>query len=1452
MINTLKFLSIDIFGISNIYFTTAYEYTGDVVVDQVFGMTIIIENSQYSSYVGTVSVSMDEDQYLMGTKSKEITGGSSVVFDDLYITQPGTYQISIEATKSNRITLNITVTEPVTEETRYIILGSERSTYNVDESFTLSASVYLSSSNQVDTDFDGNITLVPSPENLTGTLTEAAVAGVAMFTLSIDAAVEVLITATSTDVNSGDITLTGLETMESIRLVSFPAAAYVGATLATFEAWALNQDGQLFAGFTGDVVLSKVSGDGTLGGTLTKAASGGVAEFDDITLSADGAHVLRVTGNALTDDGSITVLNHTITIASSATVYNIDEVFTVTATVKNGADTVTGYTDDISIAIFSGVSYSGELGGTLTQAAVGGASTFNDLSLDSGGSFRLEVTAADCDPAYIDISINELPPSLLMSGLDQSAAVDGTIGNFTVSALDGAGEVDTSFTGFIKVSILSGTGTLSGTTTAQAVAGVSTFIGLSINTAGSFVLKAEVVAKVLATSYDDEAGATSQDLYVFDQRGQSFTVPVGYGGDLHSAEVLLSNSGGSAGPVVLKVFAVSGDVPTGTAIATAAEIDSSGIATSGEGGTWGIGAFSAGAISESTKYVLVTDYTGKTGTSGLRWYSKDGYTGGTRSYYNGSTWAALSGDQLFRIYIASEGDYEIATGAITVVAPSTPDYVDPDFVGWVMDTIAQDYFADATTIKVTNLNTTGTGSFYAALRTTGKRKIVFEVGGVIDMSSITAHGLPGKVDIASGDVYVVGQTAPSPGIHIIKCMLDIYNANNVFIQHMSFFGSTVANTDCIAPRGDYIVLDHVSTYYGLDENIGPFPYDGVRLGSNIPHHITVSNSIIADSTYTPGGNIAASKGLWCTDKGRYFAFFGNLLINNYYRNPMLKADVQCAIVNNYIYNPGQSAINHAYVSSEWSAAVPPDSLISVVGNYVQCGGDAITGLRIYGGNTTAQGYRGQIYINDNLGFYQNGSAMPQYSTALNDMIVGSAPIWHTSLNTKVAASALQDYIVANVGARPWDRSTRDALKITQMLSGGTQGEVIDTTGISYPSLTPTQQTYADSDWNYNVLPAQKQSSYIPPVAATTYRGIASGAALGTTSTNAYVDDIESWGGNYMYGFMTFNGGSLAKDQVQAAIANIEPRLSHLRDIGMKVTIDLTGSSVYWPGQPDKTTDEFWQYNGAYGTTSSIMAAFWKEMAAQIVSLGYEDVVHAFKIHDEPLNASEYSGSAPNPPSNWHSIAQAITTAVRTESSQIYIGFQPGPGGTNWAYSDLVPLTDPANKILYYVHGYGPLKFTHQGLSGNPIDEPYPYLLADAVPSRTVFEIAYAQTYSGDVWPSSVKDSWDLETTKESVRYVREFQLAYDVEVMTVFSAVRWAPLVGGISTAATFIEDWINMCEEYGWGWNYWLHDFESGRAPFGLKYDEGTAAYIPSGVATQTQYGQRYQKLINGLALNE
>ena len=123
-------------------------------------------------------------------------------------------------------------------------------------------------------------------------------------------------------------------------------------------------------------------------------------------------------------------------------------------------------------------------------------------------------------------------------------------------------------------------------------------------------------------------------------------------------------------------------------------------------------------------------------------------------------------------------------------------------------------------IKVTNLNSTGPGSFAAACAAAGPRIVVFEVSGVIR----------GDIRIRHPYITIAGQTAPGAGI-TVEGMISSYNhgAHDIIIRHVRVRPRRTigATGDCIqlggrGPKntGTYnIILDHLSLSWANDETI---------------------------------------------------------------------------------------------------------------------------------------------------------------------------------------------------------------------------------------------------------------------------------------------------------------------------------------------------------------------------------------------------------------------------------------------------------------------------------------------------------------------------------------------------------------------------------------------------------------------------------------------------------
>lgn len=83
-------------------------------------------------------------------------------------------------------------------------------------------------------------------------------------------------------------------------------------------------------------------------------------------------------------------------------------------------------------------------------------------------------------------------------------------------------------------------------------------------------------------------------------------------------------------------------------------------------------------------------------------------------------------------------------------------------------------------IKVTNLNADGPGSLKAALEASGRRLVVFEVGGVIDLGG--PDGVS-RLRIENPNLTVAGQTAPGPGITIIGGDV-LVNTQDAVLRHL--------------------------------------------------------------------------------------------------------------------------------------------------------------------------------------------------------------------------------------------------------------------------------------------------------------------------------------------------------------------------------------------------------------------------------------------------------------------------------------------------------------------------------------------------------------------------------------------------------------------------------------------------------------------------------------------
>ena len=221
-------------------------------------------------------------------------------------------------------------------------------------------------------------------------------------------------------------------------------------------------------------------------------------------------------------------------------------------------------------------------------------------------------------------------------------------------------------------------------------------------------------------------------------------------------------------------------------------------------------------------------------------------------------------------------------------------------------------------------NTIGTLR-YGVTKVSGKRTIVFAVGGIIDMKS--------DMNITAGDVTIAGQTAPGDGICLKNYAVNI-SANNVIIRYLRFRMGDEKATEADALSSSHhdndvksnILIDHCSVSWSTDECASFYGNKNFTL-----QYCIISESLRI-SIHDKGKH--GYGGIW---GGENASFHHNLLAHHDSRNPRFDHDYVSTLkgpihfVNNVIYNWGG---NSAY-GGESSNGSP--RYINMVNNYYKSG-----------------------------------------------------------------------------------------------------------------------------------------------------------------------------------------------------------------------------------------------------------------------------------------------------------------------------------------------------------------------------------------------------------------------------------------------------------------------------------------------------------------------------------
>jgi hypothetical protein len=289
-----------------------------------------------------------------------------------------------------------------------------------------------------------------------------------------------------------------------LRFTTQPSNAAADGGIVPVQVIALDARGYVVSTFARGITVSIVpdTGGASVGGTTTVAAVAGVATFSNLGIHTAGCYRLIARAADLQPDTSSTFCITpgppiALSFKEPPTVSTFScrvglAVATLRVTVVDAYDnTVVSDTRLVQVALGSNPGGS-TLSGTTTVAAVAGVATFSDLKIDGTATGYTLVAAATALTGATSAPFG-VPPDACWDHLTfmvpPSNAVAGTVivPPVQVCAIDGFGNVDTTFTGVVTMALGSnpGGGTLSGTLSKAAVRGCASFSDLSIDKAGA-------------------------------------------------------------------------------------------------------------------------------------------------------------------------------------------------------------------------------------------------------------------------------------------------------------------------------------------------------------------------------------------------------------------------------------------------------------------------------------------------------------------------------------------------------------------------------------------------------------------------------------------------------------------------------------------------------------------------------------------------------------------------------------------------------------------------------------------------------------------------------------------------------------------------------------------------------------------------------------------------------
>jgi len=266
---------------------------------------------------------------------------------------------------------------------------------------------------------------------------------------------------------------------------------------------------------------------------------------------------------------------------------------------------------------------------------------------------------------------------------------------------------------------------------------------------------------------------------------------------------------------------------------------------------------------------------------------------------------------------------------------------------------------------------------------------------------------------------------------------------------------------------------------------------------------------------------------------------------------------------------------------------------------------------------------------------------------------------------------------------------------------------------------------------------------------------------GRNPTEADFEALAQWGATLVRYQMMRNWSAVDDNRDLAEYAAwVDSKLDCLEKIvfpcarkhGIKVVVDLHVT----PGGRDAAREMAMFREAEY---ADAFVETWRRIATRFK--GNADVVYGYDLVNEPTQ----KGRAPF---DYWTLQRRAAEAIRAIDPDVAIIVESNDWDSPSAFSYLSPLR--MDNVIYQVHCYAPMDFTHQGVHGRE---------------------------TGPVWPDPSK-GWDRDFIRRAFAPVRDFEKRHGARIYVgEFSAIAWA------KGAENYLRDCIAVFEEYGWDWSY-------------------------------------------------